>query len=123
MPDKSDRVEVIRDRKIVSIEIPRGEIDHKDVIYAYVNGQCGAFALATHEIMGWPMVALFTAENAGWDEQWNGKTVKAWREKQPNGWSWGWRHTLVQTPDKRFFDSEGVHPFTSYEKAYGSWLC
>jgi hypothetical protein len=124
MSGKLARVEVIRDGKIVSIEIPRGQIDHKDVIYTYGNGQCDALALAIHEIMGWPMVALFTAKAAGrpeeWDEQWNGKTVKAWRAKQPRGWSWGWRHTLVQTPDKKFFDIQGVHPFTSFKKAYGS---
>ncbi|MXQ52798.1 hypothetical protein [Shimazuella alba] len=124
MSDKLARVEVIRDRKIVSIEIPLGEIDHKDVIYAYGNGQCAALALAIHELMKWPMVALFSAESAGrpeeWDEQWHGKTVKAWREKQPKGWSWGWRHTLVQTPDKRFYDIQGIHSFEIHKKAYGS---
>jgi hypothetical protein len=124
MSDKLARVEVIRDRKIVSIEIPRGEIDHKDVIYAYGNGQCSALALAIHELMKWPMVALFSAESAGrpeeWDEQWHGKTVKAWREKQPKGWSWGWRHTLVQTPDKRFYDIQGIYPFEIHKKACGS---
>ena len=114
-------VEVIRDGKIVMMEIPLDEIT-KDVKYAYSRGQCDELALAIHELKKWPMVAIFTAAKIKlpkeWDAEWDGRTVAELRAAYPKTWMNANRHTLVRTPNGGLLDIRGVKTHEYWRKEF-----
>ena len=66
------------------------EIAHEIVRRNYVSGTCQAFAIALHEHLGYPIVALM-----------------------------GGLHVAVQCPDGQIMDFEGVAPLAKVAKRYG----
>lgn len=59
------------------------------IVDTFTTGQCHTFALAMHDLTGWPMLML--AEDADWS---------------PDTWGY-WAHVVVRTPDGGYIDIKG----------------
>jgi hypothetical protein len=104
-------VQVLRNRDIVWELIPIGEIENRDVVYAFTHGLCDELAIAIwilfrsgkvlrdgKVVKDVQLLEIFTGPNPQWDQKWDGHTVEDLRKADPD-WARKARHTLVETSE------------------------